>query len=245
MPRGETTFWGSVTVGIDRLAAYRDADVICFDHGNAREMAQLMATPLWRAMPFVRAGHFQRVPAVSMARRYRRCILPACWPTLREARHEIANFAFGDTTAVDAPSRRCCADAVQPQRGAAAEANGGRRFGSRISIISLRCCSTTACCRGWRYRCWSAPGWGWWACCSSRYYVTRWRSRRRRRGDRGAAGHDGHHAVGDPGVLASQFAALAGACIVGALVFGVSWGKRLAGDVDSGRAGGEPVLRRA
>jgi len=62
--QGETTFWGSVTVGIDRLAAYRDADVICFDHGNAREMAQLMATPLWRAMPFVRAGRFQRVPAV-------------------------------------------------------------------------------------------------------------------------------------------------------------------------------------
>lgn len=61
---GETTFWGSVTVGIDRLAAYKDADVICFDHGNAREMAQLMATPLWRAMPFIREGRFQRVPAV-------------------------------------------------------------------------------------------------------------------------------------------------------------------------------------
>lgn len=30
-----------------------------------------------------------------------------------------------------------------------------------------------------------------------------------------------------PGVLVSQFAALAGACIVGALVFGVAWGKRL------------------
>ncbi|HBY8047062.1 Fe(3+)-hydroxamate ABC transporter permease FhuB [Klebsiella pneumoniae] len=30
-----------------------------------------------------------------------------------------------------------------------------------------------------------------------------------------------------PGVLASQFAALAGACLVGALVFGVSWGKHL------------------
>lgn len=30
-----------------------------------------------------------------------------------------------------------------------------------------------------------------------------------------------------PGVLAGQFAALAGACIVGALVFGVAWGKRL------------------
>ncbi|KFC07629.1 permease component of an ABC superfamily ferric hydroxamate transporter [Trabulsiella guamensis ATCC 49490] len=30
-----------------------------------------------------------------------------------------------------------------------------------------------------------------------------------------------------PGALTAQFAALAGACIVGALVFGVSWGKRL------------------
>jgi len=30
-----------------------------------------------------------------------------------------------------------------------------------------------------------------------------------------------------PGVMASQFAALTGACVVGALVFGVAWGKRL------------------
>lgn len=37
----------------------------------------------------------------------------------------------------------------------------------------------TACCRGWRYRCWSAPGWGWSACCSSRCCVTRWRSQPR------------------------------------------------------------------
>lgn len=61
---GETTFWGSVAVGIDRLAEYKEADVICFDHGNDREMQKLMATPLWQAMPFVRAGRFQRVPAV-------------------------------------------------------------------------------------------------------------------------------------------------------------------------------------
>lgn len=61
---GETTFWGSVAVGIDRLAEYKDADVLCFDHGNDREMEKLMATPLWQAMPFVRAGRFQRVPAV-------------------------------------------------------------------------------------------------------------------------------------------------------------------------------------
>ncbi len=61
---GETSFWGSVAVGIDRLADYKDADVICFDHGNELEMQKLTATPLWQAMPFVRAGRFQRVPAV-------------------------------------------------------------------------------------------------------------------------------------------------------------------------------------
>lgn len=62
--RGESAFWGSVSVGIDRLAAYKETDVICFDHGNHAEMRQLMSTPLWQAMPFVREGRFQRVPAV-------------------------------------------------------------------------------------------------------------------------------------------------------------------------------------
>ncbi|HFQ8227940.1 TPA: Fe(3+)-hydroxamate ABC transporter substrate-binding protein FhuD [Citrobacter freundii] len=62
--QGETNFWGSTAVGIDRLAAYKDADVLCFDHGNNKEMAALMATPLWQAMPFVREGRFQRVPPV-------------------------------------------------------------------------------------------------------------------------------------------------------------------------------------
>jgi iron complex transport system substrate-binding protein len=33
--QGETNFWGSTAVGIDRLAAYKDVDVLCFDHGNA------------------------------------------------------------------------------------------------------------------------------------------------------------------------------------------------------------------
>lgn len=63
--QGEETFWGSTTVGIDRLASFKDdVDVLCFDHGNEADMQALMATPLWQAMPFVRAGRFQRVPAV-------------------------------------------------------------------------------------------------------------------------------------------------------------------------------------
>ncbi|CBG86936.1 Fe(3+)-hydroxamate ABC transporter substrate-binding protein FhuD [Citrobacter rodentium] len=62
--QGETNFWGSTVVGIDRLAAYKDADVLCFDHGDNKEMDSLVRTPLWQAMPFVRAGRFQRVPAV-------------------------------------------------------------------------------------------------------------------------------------------------------------------------------------
>lgn len=62
--QGETNFWGSTAVSIDRLAMYKEADVICFDHGNNTDMNALMATPLWQAMPFVRAGRFHRVPAV-------------------------------------------------------------------------------------------------------------------------------------------------------------------------------------
>ncbi|WP_455426983.1 Fe(3+)-hydroxamate ABC transporter substrate-binding protein FhuD [Dryocola sp. LX212] len=61
---GETNFWGTAVVGLERLAAIKDADVICFDHNNDAEMEKVMATPLWKAMPFVRQQRFQRVPAV-------------------------------------------------------------------------------------------------------------------------------------------------------------------------------------
>ncbi|MCE0826516.1 periplasmic substrate-binding component of an ABC superfamily ferric hydroxamate transporter [Buttiauxella ferragutiae ATCC 51602] len=61
---GETNFWGSAVVGLERLAEVKDADVICFDHNNDAEMERVMATPLWKAMPFVRQQRFQRVPPV-------------------------------------------------------------------------------------------------------------------------------------------------------------------------------------
>lgn len=63
---GETNFWGTAVVGLERLAAIKDADVICFGHQNDAEMEKVMATPLWKAMPFVRQNRFQRVPAVWM-----------------------------------------------------------------------------------------------------------------------------------------------------------------------------------
>ncbi|WP_312311378.1 Fe(3+)-hydroxamate ABC transporter substrate-binding protein FhuD [Atlantibacter sp.] len=62
--QGETNFWGSAVVGIDRLAAVKDADVLCFEHGDDALMARIAATPLWNAMPFIRQQRFQRVPAV-------------------------------------------------------------------------------------------------------------------------------------------------------------------------------------
>lgn len=62
--QGETNFWGSAVVGLERLAEVGDVQVICFDHDNDRDMQQVMASALWQALPFVRAQRFQRVPAV-------------------------------------------------------------------------------------------------------------------------------------------------------------------------------------
>lgn len=87
--QGETNFWGSTAVSIDRLAAYKDVDVLCFDHDNSKDMDALMATPLWQAMPFVRAGRFQRVPQSGfMVRRSRQCTLCAFWITPSEVKRE-------------------------------------------------------------------------------------------------------------------------------------------------------------
>ncbi len=62
--RSETNFWGSAVVGMERLAEVGDVEVICFDHDNERDMQQVTQSALWQAMPFVREQRFQRVPAV-------------------------------------------------------------------------------------------------------------------------------------------------------------------------------------
>ncbi len=62
--REETSFWGRVVVGIERLADIQDANAICFGHGDEAMMAQVERSPLWQALPFVRQQRWQRVPAV-------------------------------------------------------------------------------------------------------------------------------------------------------------------------------------
>lgn len=62
--QGETNFWGSAIVGVERLAGIDDAYALCFDHGNDVITQQVAGSPLWQAMPFVRQQRWQRVPAV-------------------------------------------------------------------------------------------------------------------------------------------------------------------------------------
>ncbi|ACS86590.1 Fe(3+)-hydroxamate ABC transporter substrate-binding protein FhuD [Musicola paradisiaca] len=62
--QGETNFWGSAVVGIEQLATVSNANAICFDHGNDSQMLRLAASPLWQAMPFIRARRCQRVEPV-------------------------------------------------------------------------------------------------------------------------------------------------------------------------------------
>jgi iron complex transport system substrate-binding protein len=61
---GEKSYWGSVTVGIERLASIGDARALCFDHGNAAILAEVAKTPLWQSLPFVREDRLSMVPAV-------------------------------------------------------------------------------------------------------------------------------------------------------------------------------------
>lgn len=62
--QGQTNFWGTAIMGIERLAEVKGADVLCMEHNNSAMIQQATSTPLWQAMPFVRENRFQRIPAV-------------------------------------------------------------------------------------------------------------------------------------------------------------------------------------
>jgi iron complex transport system permease protein len=146
---------------------------------------------------------------------------------LREARREIANFAFGDISAVDAAYRRCCADAVQPQRGAAAKRVGTGALAADIDNIAQMLFHYSLLPR-LAISLLVGAGLG----LVGVLFQQVLRNPLAEPTTLGVAtgaqlGMTVTTLWAIPGVLASQFAALAGACIVGALVFGVSWGKRL------------------
>ena len=61
---GEKNYWGSVTVGIERLASIQNARALCFDHGSENILAEVAKTPLWQSLSFVRQKQLSVVPAV-------------------------------------------------------------------------------------------------------------------------------------------------------------------------------------
>lgn len=62
---GETNFWGSAIVGIEQLATVSpQSQAIFFSHGNDALFAQVQQTPLWQALPFVRARKVISQPGV-------------------------------------------------------------------------------------------------------------------------------------------------------------------------------------
>ena len=63
---GRTGIWGSATVGLDALASLDDAALFAIDPQPPDLSAVLDASPLWRALPFVRAGRVFTLPPVLM-----------------------------------------------------------------------------------------------------------------------------------------------------------------------------------
>ncbi|WP_147195360.1 Fe(3+)-hydroxamate ABC transporter substrate-binding protein FhuD [Pantoea sp. CCBC3-3-1] len=62
--QGETNFWGSAVIGIERLATLSNVDAICFAHGDDALTQQVTSTPLWQSFSFVKENRFRRVPQV-------------------------------------------------------------------------------------------------------------------------------------------------------------------------------------
>ncbi|MBO1630361.1 Fe(3+)-hydroxamate ABC transporter substrate-binding protein FhuD [Yersinia pseudotuberculosis] len=62
--QGETNFWGSAVVGIERLATIKTARAVCFGHGNNEMLQQVARTPLWQSLSFVRENQLRLLPPV-------------------------------------------------------------------------------------------------------------------------------------------------------------------------------------
>nr|WP_281502956.1 ABC transporter substrate-binding protein [Ancylobacter crimeensis] len=63
---GETNYWGFAAVGIERLAEMNAARLIALEPVPSDAAEVLDRSPLWNSLPFVKAGHVQRIPAALM-----------------------------------------------------------------------------------------------------------------------------------------------------------------------------------
>ncbi len=240
----QTDFWGTAVVGIERLAAVRNARVIYLDHGNQAMMDKVSATPLWQSLPLcgkTSRGSCRRCG--SMALRCRRCDFAACWRRPVRARHECGHSEITTDAdpAVAGGGRR--PDDIQPaqqpppaQWGRALSApdiDDVRQMLFHYSLLPRLTVSLLAGA-GLDYRRAVPAG----VAQSVGGAADARRCRRR------AARPDHRHAVGAAGANSLASWPLVGAIVVGGLVFGVASGADVAGDADFGRAGAGAVLRR-
>nr|WP_183189798.1 iron-siderophore ABC transporter substrate-binding protein [Ancylobacter tetraedralis] len=61
-----SNYWGFSTVGIEALAASPASRLVYLEPIAADTLGRLAASPLWRSLPFVKAGRVIRLPAVLM-----------------------------------------------------------------------------------------------------------------------------------------------------------------------------------
>jgi len=61
---GETNFWGSSVIGVERLASVKNANVICFVDNDESSWNVLRESPIWKNMSFIKSGRFARVPMI-------------------------------------------------------------------------------------------------------------------------------------------------------------------------------------
>ncbi|XBS70055.1 Fe(3+)-hydroxamate ABC transporter substrate-binding protein FhuD [Acerihabitans sp. KWT182] len=61
---GEVNPWGSATMGFEQLAEIKGARGLCFRRSNGDPVDDMVKSPLWQVIPFVRERQWQTVPAV-------------------------------------------------------------------------------------------------------------------------------------------------------------------------------------
>lgn len=63
---GQTNAWGFATIGVERLATSDEVRLIAFEPVPGDARPTLAQSPLWRELPFVRAGRIDILPPVLM-----------------------------------------------------------------------------------------------------------------------------------------------------------------------------------